>query len=667
MITQPQTLVEQIGLPKKLIHILHRNDVRTLGELQEIVNRGDLLQLRFVGKKLADEIGQLIAKISTETNLIPREIAVQGSTAEKNTNRSEKLKPAGVLDVKAKLGHVPIQKLELPREITSALVRASVTTISDLLSLSTSQLTHIKRIGPKSIREIQISLDKFLSSPESFIEKSFFEEPDTPSLEEPLQVTEFKERHQVTWAEIIEPYFRSEKEVRTFILLSRFGFVKKTLEELASELNITRERVRQIQVHTVSRFGRRTSFSDASRLLNRVNNILSENEENLSLELFRAILNDKNLLGEFSKPINSSLYILDPFEVLICWLDILSDSRITVPAVAFPIEIDDLRKATNISIRNYRTLQNIPKISKKKLLRKVTFTGGIHMRDAIKILATTKEIARLELNRLSLREIREQWFVPTAIIGHKNRLPLVSAGNKILSVIDQIEFSSFYDGLRRFSGRFYDSIAPEDIILYYVKLAGFAVNNSIVSTQARVEGSLSATETCFFNTVRTNRNVASFIEIAEDFRLAGFSIAAVSAVLARSPIVDKVETGLYKIRGCNVTWEEIENAKKRQRIFTKDAKVSYGLDGVIRYRITLNSWAVYTGVISTNTIKDLAGEWKIHRENGKDKIVTMDDLFIFGLTDVMGELQSNIGDRIELSFNTWNRTLSIRKVEHGES
>jgi hypothetical protein len=248
-----------------------------------------------------------------------------------------------------------------------------------------------------------------------------------------------------------------------------------------------------------------------------------------------------------------------------------------------------------------------------------------------------------------------------------NRLPIVLAGHKMLAVTNEVLFSDFYDGLRRRAGRFFDSISPPDIILHYIKVAGFEVSNDKVFISTEVGNVLSETEKCFVEVAKVNGNVVNFIEVAEEFLQNGFSIAAVSVVLAHSPLVEKIDTGLYKIRGVSVLWQDIENAKKRQKSFSKDAEIIYGLDGTIRYRVSLNSWAVYTGVLSTNMLRDLAGEWKSNDKDGRLIRINMDELFIWGIGNKLKEMQANIGDRIELLFNTWNRTLAIQKVEHGDT
>jgi DNA-directed RNA polymerase alpha subunit len=155
MSTLQQTPVEQFKLPEKLIRILHRNHIDTFGELQEVVNRRQLLRLRQVGKKTAAEL----TRLATQPELYLA--ATNQDQAPQAQNKSELL---------IQLDGVHVEKLGLPKKITNALTRASLDTLGDLLLVPPSQFIQINRIGPKAARKIQIALEQALNSPEDYIE-----------------------------------------------------------------------------------------------------------------------------------------------------------------------------------------------------------------------------------------------------------------------------------------------------------------------------------------------------------------------------------------------------------------------------------------------------------------------------------------------------------------
>jgi len=160
MPTLQQTPIEQFRLPGKLIRILHRNHIQTFGELQDVVNQGNLLRLRRVGEKIAGELTQLVAQPDLYLAPANQNDVNDGENTPQAQNKSEFL---------IKLDQVSVEKLELHPKIIHALTRAGIGTIGDLFLLQPSQLSQTNRIGSKAFKDIQIALDKALNSPENYI------------------------------------------------------------------------------------------------------------------------------------------------------------------------------------------------------------------------------------------------------------------------------------------------------------------------------------------------------------------------------------------------------------------------------------------------------------------------------------------------------------------
>ena len=89
------------------------------------------------------------------------------------------------------------------------------------------------------------------------------------------------------------------------------------------------------------------------------------------------------------------------------------------------------------------------------------------------------------------------------------------------------------------------------------------------------------------------------------------------------------------------------------------------MDGIVRVRITINNYAYLTGVISSYNIKGMVGSWSIIYNNESFGEAKMDESYLWCLTKIFKKLDVQIGDRIALAFNTWNRTLSMKKVKYG--
>jgi hypothetical protein len=84
--------------------------------------------------------------------------------------------------------------------------------------------------------------------------------------------------------------------------------------------------------------------------------------------------------------------------------------------------------------------------------------------------------------------------------------------------------------------------------------------------------------------------------------------------------------------------------------------------GVIRVKITITSYAFLTGVVSAYRIKDLSGKWFVICNNQAYGYAKLDEMYLWGLAKAFEALNMQIGERIELAFNTWNRNLNLRRL-----
>jgi hypothetical protein len=123
-----------------------------------------------------------------------------------------------------------------------------------------------------------------------------------------------------------------------------------------------------------------------------------------------------------------------------------------------------------------------------------------------------------------------------------------------------------------------------------------------------------------------------------------------------------VNDGFHKLRGADISWQHIDDAKNRQKRFSQDDAVTHGLDGVVRLKFTVNSYAFLTGVIGANSVKELWGSWSVVHEGKPYSEAKLDEVYLWGLAKLFKKLDVKMGERMELAFNTWDRTLSVRRI-----
>lgn len=642
--------IKELNLSRRTYHILIRNNIYTIEELNYVYLNNKLDKIRMFGEKSLDEISSALEKYN-KVNPLPK------ITKESISSQ---------IDIESKK-NLSIEVLNLQPGVRGMLKKHGIITIDDLKNTPDTVLLNINLIGPKKLTEIRIRCDEFAQYTNI---PAIDESQKTINIVNVVEPIRTVNKGFNTWALAIEEYFRDEKEIYSYILISRFGYTSKTLDEIATELGLTRERIRQIQERVVVRYLKHTRFSGATNFIEKVEEVFSEHGDSLSLFSLKTILKKRGLLGQFSEPMKTEyMSNLDLLETLICWLNIISNEKYNLQPIKFSVNISDLTKSGKISIRDHKVLKNVSKKETRKIRRKILFTGGITIKEASKILSLEERTTILLLKNLGFQKIDNEWFTFANISNDKDnsKIPLRIAGLKMLNVKPSMNIDSFHDGLRRYASRFYASIAPIHVIECIFPILGFEIKNSQISTQLSTEGILSKSEQCLVSAITKNEGIASFLEIAEEFFIEKLSLPAVSVSLRRSPIVEKVNEGFYKIRDTEISWQEIESAQKRQKRFAQDEEINHGLDGVVRMKITVNSYAYLTGVVGAYKIKELSGSWHVIHQDQPFSDAKIDEVYLWGLSKIFKELDLKMGDRIELGFNTWNRTMSIQKVNHENS
>lgn len=511
--------IENLEISRRTLRALMRSGIVTIGDLKRFYPIDQLLQIHLIGDKSLNEISTALEKFNKypTASALAEEKTKQSSTydekREENSNR------------------LPIEILELPRAIRDMLKKHGFRTVGDLRKTPDWALLRINRIGTKALTEIRQRLAMVTDNSDVYVK-------------EPAVV----EKKIVSWSRIVEDYFRKERDAYVFVLISRFGYTPKTLEEIAAELGVTRERVRQIQEAVAVRYLKHVRLSGAIELLEKIEGIFSTRGEELSLSGFKEILMQKGFLGKFSEPLaKEHIKNLDLLETLICWLNLLSDKRYSLQPIEFSVDISNLVRSGKMSIKDRTTLLNVSPKSRRQIKRKILFTGGITIKEATKILSVDERVAVLALESLNMKKIDKDWFSFKDLDDDKNnsKIPLRIAGLKMLAIFPELEIGVFHEGLRKHSGRFYTNIAPVHVISHVLPMLGFNINSTKVSTHLPTKGVLSQSERALISAINKNQGVASFLEIAEEFFLQRLSLPAVSVTLKRSPIAEKADEGLY--------------------------------------------------------------------------------------------------------------------------
>ena len=151
-------------------------------------------------------------------------------------------------------------------------------------------------------------------------------------------------------------------------------------------------------------------------------------------------------------------------------------------------------------------------------------------------------------------------------------------------------------------------------------------------------------------------------ELAHAFIESELSFPTLHASLNSSPLFDKIELGLYKLRGDVVTYQDIERAKAAGEKQPLRPEVEYDTAGNIIVSVTLSAIAVGSGTILCERFPDLSGaSWEYYINGERAGELNAVENEFRRLKKPFELLDCQPGERLKFVFNTWERTVTIEK------
>lgn len=613
-----------LGLPKAVRQELWLKNVVNLGELRNALDAGRLDKMYSMGP---DGPSFLRSKLEEHDRRVFKHADAVGHEGE---------------------GSCAIELLGLSPRYRHALQRAGLKTVMDVrAAIGQGNLDELPQIGARAIGEIETALARFILPPGVAM-------PAAKSASALSRLTT-----QATFADLLQPALAQLPSRDLSIFIARAAPNPLTLEALGDLWGITRERVRQIESKLLRRLLPRVNHPTGLRCLASLFAVADSLGPHLSRDSWHKALANTGLLGHFNPhEMSSRESIPDPYDVLLAILmaDAEHGGRLNPP-----FDVGTLVMSGSTPIARIAAVRHVPKRLRRKVHRQAAYTGGIVLGDAAALMLLDEATARLAIQGLGYVEVEGEWFGPEG--GSPTaRSPLECAGAKMLAVRSAITFQEFADGLRRHIGRFYPSLAPQPVLERTLRLLGFEITDGSVTGDSH-PNALSKSETLFVRIVSESGPVVTHAEVAERFIEAGLSLPAASALLSRSPVVRKVEQGLYTLVGTSPSWDQVKAGRQRMHRIDSDTETNHGLDGVVRYTFNLNSWGFYSGVVNCSRLPVLEGGWPILLDEEQVGMAQSDGEMMWGFSDAFRRLGARMGDRAELSFDTRARIISLRMVD----
>ena len=689
--------IEKLNLSRRSFNALTQINIRVVGEVLQLAESGRLRTIRGLGRKCLLEIKENLAQAK-----------ILGATG---VEAHVYLIPDGVADALSQEDQ--IEKLNLSTRSFNALSRAGIRTVGRVLQLVKSgELGRISALGRESILEIaatfvQIRIkdgvdadnsEKINAIPEEVIRwqaqlvgkqlsrgllhenariagrsiKDWLTSIKTPENNQVYQVFALILNSSLNMCEEIE-FFCNQISQQHYIttLLSLYGFKANTLEQTGSELGISRERVRQIRNELVVKLtgGVRAIVETTS-----INNLKS-NPALLRMQSALLIAKDFNLditYEQWTQQIQSSGLVGDwisqnfvgtnAIEIMIAMCNLWKEFKIRyleMPEnLVYAAQLAALGMP-NVPAKIPYARETLSDEVKRLINRHKQHSGAVHAKWLSQESGIGLEGIKDILQGLDYRTLSEDWFVQDSPDDsrHISYHDVFHHGlRKMFQYCGPLGIDNVCSGLRHVISKTKFPIPSPDIMDRLVRIYDYTCEDELYYWDGTYGEELNAGETIIMNCFDCFGPVLHHSELVDAFVESDRSFPLLHATLRRSPLFETIEVGLYKLRGHNVVYQDIERARAAGKQQSLDLEEEYDPSGNIMLSITLGSVAVGLGTIHCEQFRDLSGNWPCYVDgvNAGELIATENEFR--HLRKSFELLGCKPGDRLKFIFNMWKRT-----------
>ena len=472
-------------------------------------------------------------------------------------------------------------------------------------------------------------------------------------------------------------YLTSNFSARDFdIIIARYGFSKRKYEEIGIEFGVTRERIRQIlnrlerRIANKAKCSLRKEFGLFTHALIRMQTALYCGEQQgleITYDAWVQSLRLSGLLGNWNIGDDFSH---DPIELFISICNLLSHEGIhefSLPDnLKYAIELltDEL---PGVSVKYLHIIRNLPSEICNEIKRHTCFSGGVQARWLSEEINLEPKRTEDILQALGYIKVNGDWYIPGKVEIKKElskKDVLEHSIRKMTQYCGSLSVESICSGIRHAISRTRYPTPTPAVLREILKNHGYSTEGNMYYWDGNVDERLSRGEGIIFECFKKNGPVIHHAEIAQAFIDSELAFPSIHQTLKRSPLIEKIDIGLYKIRGRTVSTDDIERASSAGDRIPMNLMVDYDRTGRIKVSISLGIIVVGTGVIFSANLPNLVGAWKcvVGEEKFREIIVTENE--IRGLLKPISLLKCEVADRICLTFDTWSRTVILEKVNN---
>ena len=666
--------IEKLNLTPRSFNALTREGIQTVGEVIQQVESGGLRPIRGLGKKSISEIEDRIAQIKFNDSKTERLAKTNAILALKQRFLSLKrvvelgslrtVRRRGrecILEIESELAQMEMHDASDIDAIPEQVIRSQLQLVSKQISIG---LLHERaRIVDRSIKD-------WIGVIESIESRQVYEVL-TSILGSSLNICEEIE------------FFINQiqgRNRRMIVLLSMY-FESKTLEETGQEIGVSRERVRQICNEFKDKVISIVDLKSKPALLRMQSALLIAEDLGLDItyEGWTQRIRSSGLVGDWT---SQDFVDTDAVEVMIAICNLLADCNIRW--LQMPENLQDaVRLATsgtpNVPAKILHVCDTLSDKVKRLINRHTKFSGGVYARWLSQEMEMELEEVTDILHGLEYRPLSEGWFAPNPsqisyrevfhrclhkMFQYCGRLAIDDICAGIRCRVSRSGFSEPEYLASRVLSRSVFPVPSPNVMDGILLIDDYQCDDELYYWDGASDENLSKGETIIMNCLEQIGPVVHHSELVQAFVESDLSVPALEPPLSYSPLFDKIEFGLYKLRGREVTYQDIERAQAAGERQSLNLEVEYDTSGNVTVSLTISPISVGLGTVFCERFPNLSGDdWKcyVHGEEAGELNATENEFR--RLKKSFELLNCQPGDRLKFIFNTWERTVTIERVE----
>lgn len=618
--------VHSLNLSVRASNALRRNNFHTLGDLNG-VSTGHLAALKYVGSMTVDEISTASTRFNERANAFEKwEFANADDPAPAGEVRSGWVIPQ-------EISESPISALGLPTKSLAALQDRGILTLGDLAGYSVGSAQTELSLSAGAAHRVSSAVEALISIDPLWLQQAsrdFDGSTYTVPGCGPDVLTLLSKAEGAS--EELEALLEGQVDRDRHFALARwcyFASEQPTLDSLADEAGITRERVRQIVERTEEK------LRESGLLLPRISQLVAVLREAggvLSTRQYEERVTSRGLKDASS---------------IIRTLPFLAHLKL-IPRVVFDPDWNLWVTGPGENLLTSGKLPHVLQRVSRYLNRQLRRSSCV---DADALTVKLPFGAEHALRLAAGRSARVEWVGSYGIPVPLTRSKLTNAALKLLSVSRTVSLEQAYSGLRRALG----SVVPPPEVLAAVLAhhPQIRVEQHVVSAHDSLDPDkvLSPAERIAIALFAAGGDVLLAGNFIDAMVSAGFSVPMASIVLRR-PYVRPIGAGIYGLRGRSIHRDTVrariqERSRERERNVVASEQMGDAL--VVRYRITRFS---RNGVLAQpKQLRDVSGVWNSYFPDGSDAALKIDNGFIWTIQPWLKQIKAKEGDFIIGTFD----------------